>query len=278
MSEHKRNADRAGRTGVPPCGASLGEPRVVMKACCTGILAGVATECRAGGNGHQPVGLPASGRNATGGSVGIFPQSGWRGDLHRVDFRGCKRQLVLRKMLEWTNITFQVTSAPRVQLDDAARHLLSVGGNSRDGLGRKIQMPRRWRYSWYGGIAGSEQGTLTGVAFSARFQSAQTHNPIRLFASAHFPLRWTRDTPLSSVHIYQVHWLRYGSTSRQGLSGVTALCPMCPAELLCLSATVWLLIWHEQVLGKCFLPGDSSSRSASPLFAPAGIAISASIS
>jgi hypothetical protein len=40
-------------------------------------------------------------QNAYGGRIGIIPQNGSRGDLNMVDFRGWKRQFVLRRMLEW---------------------------------------------------------------------------------------------------------------------------------------------------------------------------------
>jgi hypothetical protein len=41
--------------------------------------------------------------NPEGGRIGVVPQNGSRGDLLLVDFRGWKRQHVLRKMLEWVN-------------------------------------------------------------------------------------------------------------------------------------------------------------------------------
>jgi hypothetical protein len=41
--------------------------------------------------------------NASGGRIGIIPQSGSQGDLYSVPFRSWNRQWVLRKMLEWIN-------------------------------------------------------------------------------------------------------------------------------------------------------------------------------
>jgi hypothetical protein len=56
-------------------------------------------------------------KNASGGRIGIIPQSGSRGDLYRVDFRGWKRQEVLKKMLEWINqgpLPLFVEDAPNI--------------------------------------------------------------------------------------------------------------------------------------------------------------------
>jgi hypothetical protein len=55
--------------------------------------------------------------NAAGGRVGIIPQNGSRGDLMTSDFRGWKRQFVLRKMLEWISqgpLPLFVENAPNV--------------------------------------------------------------------------------------------------------------------------------------------------------------------
>jgi hypothetical protein len=55
--------------------------------------------------------------NTVGGRIGIIPQSGSSGDLYSVDFRGWKRQLVLKRMLEWINqgpLPLFVENAPNV--------------------------------------------------------------------------------------------------------------------------------------------------------------------
>jgi hypothetical protein len=56
-------------------------------------------------------------QNTYGGRIGIIPQSGSRGDFSMVDFRGWKRQFVLRRMLEWMNqgpLPLFVENAPNV--------------------------------------------------------------------------------------------------------------------------------------------------------------------
>ena len=55
--------------------------------------------------------------NASGGRIGVIPQSGSRGDLYSVLFRGWKRQAVLKEMLEWINkgpLPLFVEDAPNV--------------------------------------------------------------------------------------------------------------------------------------------------------------------
>ena len=55
--------------------------------------------------------------NASGGRVGLIPQNGSRGDLYMLDFRGWKRQAVLKRMLEWINkgpLPLFVEDAPNV--------------------------------------------------------------------------------------------------------------------------------------------------------------------
>jgi hypothetical protein len=55
--------------------------------------------------------------NASGGRVGLIPQNGSRGDLYMLDFRGWKRQEVLKRMLEWLNkgpLPLFVEDAPNV--------------------------------------------------------------------------------------------------------------------------------------------------------------------
>ena len=56
-----------------------------------------------GPEGHFSVPGMVLFKNPNGGRVGVIPQNGSRGDFLLVDFRGWKRQFVLRKMLEWLN-------------------------------------------------------------------------------------------------------------------------------------------------------------------------------
>ena len=78
--------------------------------------------------------------NASGGRIGIVPQSGGHGDLYMVEFRGWKRQVALKKMLEWINqgpLPLFVEDAPNVfpiRRDGEKAVLLGIGNLSVDPL------------------------------------------------------------------------------------------------------------------------------------------------
>ncbi len=80
--------------------------------------------------------------NASGGRIGIVPQSGSRGDLYMTEFRGWKRQFVLKKMLEWINkgpMPLFVEDAPNVcpfRLDGESAVLIGIANLSVDPLPR----------------------------------------------------------------------------------------------------------------------------------------------
>jgi len=78
--------------------------------------------------------------NTGGGRIGVIPQSGSRGDLYRVEFRGWKRQWVLKRMLEWINrgpLPLFVEDAPNVcplRRDGESAVLIGIANLSVDPL------------------------------------------------------------------------------------------------------------------------------------------------
>jgi hypothetical protein len=87
--------------------------------------------------------------NASGGRIGIIPQSGSRGNLYSVLFRGWKRQEVLKRMLEWINqgpLPVFVEDAPNVcpfRRDGEKAVLIAIANLSVDPLRHlRFQMAR----------------------------------------------------------------------------------------------------------------------------------------
>jgi hypothetical protein len=78
--------------------------------------------------------------NASGGRIGVIPQSSSQGDLYSVLFRGWKRQWVLKKMLEWINkgpLPLFVEDAPNVcplRRDGGNEVLIGIANLSADPL------------------------------------------------------------------------------------------------------------------------------------------------
>ncbi len=78
--------------------------------------------------------------NASGGRIGVIPQSGAQGDLYSELFRGWKRQLVLKNMLEWISkgaLPLFVEDAPNVcpiRRDGEKSVLIGIANLSADPL------------------------------------------------------------------------------------------------------------------------------------------------
>jgi hypothetical protein len=125
--------------------------------------------------------------NASGGRIGVIPQSGSRGDLYSVLFRGWKRQEVLKKMLEWINkgpLPLFVEDAPNVcpfRRDGEKAVLIAIANLSVDPLPHlNFQMARP-----FAGEPRIEYLTPEGKYVPLKVQATVQENYLYLRTSVH---------------------------------------------------------------------------------------------